>query len=100
MALIAQWSNLRHPGYAIRRAAEVADRPRRHALPERKPPRVHLLSRRLSKETLRQIVNDYLAGKASREIAEHHGISKGKVIDLVREAGHDPRPRGPVPGLS
>lgn len=99
VGLIAQWSNKGHPYLQLRKVVQlqVTERP---PMSDFEPPRVHAVSQRLSQDTLHQIVADYLAGMTSRAVGERYGISKTAVIELVRQAGHQPRPRGPLPDRS
>jgi hypothetical protein len=43
------------------------------------PPRVHAVERRLSGETIRQIVDEYEAGAPSTELMQRYGLSKSAV---------------------
>jgi transposase len=51
------------------------------------PPRVHALDRRLSAETLRQLLSDYQAGVSANQLAVRYQLSRSSVRRLLRESG-------------
>lgn len=94
--LVVRSSNHRYDFERLDRAVAQAQKSTRPE-PTGAKPKLHRLRDRLGQDTLDQIVADYLNGATSRTIAETHSIAKGTVIELVRAAGHQPRPRGPAP---
>ena len=50
-------------------------------------PRVHALGRRLSSETVQQLVGDYQAGVSANQLAVRYQLSRSSVRRLLREAG-------------
>lgn len=86
--------------YQLRRIEEAASKARRDQRPAATPtsiPQPRRVDLRLTESQRSTIVAMYLAGRPSRMLALEHAISKTKVIELVREAGHAPRRRGPTP---
>jgi len=49
-------------------------------------PRVHAIHRRLSPETLQQLLGDYQAGVSATQLAMRYQLSRGSVRRLLREA--------------
>jgi hypothetical protein len=57
------------------------------------PPRIHAVERRLSAETIQQIVDEYNAGAPSTELMQRYNLSKSAVLDLLRKHGATLRKR-------
>ena len=61
---------------------------RKPAKPAKSPtPRVHAVQRRLSADTIQQLVTDYQAGTPSTQLMVSYNLGKGTVLRLLRE--HD-----------
>lgn len=85
----------------LERVQSVTVRIKKQLQPQAQPspmprPR-HSMARRLSNQARLQLVEDYQAGDTTRDIALRYGISKTAVLRLLKGAGADIRPRGPVP---
>jgi hypothetical protein len=50
-------------------------------------PRVHKLSRRLSRETVQALISDYEAGLRGKALAEKYGVQKNSVLGLLKQHG-------------
>lgn len=96
MDLIAKVSNHSYAIDRLRRATDQAKKQRRSE-PSVPTGHAHKLSTRLGEDTLKQIVAEYLAGDSTRTLSTRHGISKTAILRTIRNAGHQPRPRGPHP---
>ena len=95
-----QWNNPRHLRAIEAAAAQARDDRRLDDHLESAVPTPYRVDLRLSTALRSKIVEEYLAGCPSRTPALRYAVSKAKVIELVREAGHEPRRRGPVPRRS
>jgi hypothetical protein len=56
-------------------------------LPKSPTPRIHAVHRRLSPDTIQQLITDYQAGTPSTQLMLTYNIGKGTVLRLLRE--HD-----------
>jgi DNA invertase Pin-like site-specific DNA recombinase len=75
--------------------ADILNRPPLEAdIVARPPARVHKIARRLSEQSIRQIVDSYTACVSAREIGEQVGISKASVLKILREQGVPIRRQG------
>jgi hypothetical protein len=50
-------------------------------------PQVHEVRRRLTKETIEQLVADYEAGLSTPALVEKYHLAKGTVLNLLKEHG-------------
>jgi hypothetical protein len=50
-------------------------------------PRVHAVHRRLSPDTIQQLINDYQAGIPSTQLMVTYNLGKGTVLRLLRDHG-------------
>ena len=91
MAVPIPSRNVRKPYnlLALERAAAKALVHRRASL-ACEPPCQHRVDIRLTASDRATIVDAYQSGRPSHSIATEYGISKGKVLDLLREAGAQP----------
>jgi hypothetical protein len=84
--VVGRYSNISQPllsGQSIS-APQVTIRQKLIQAPD---PRVHALDRRLSSETLQQLVGDYQAGVSANQLAVRYQLSRGSVRRLLRESG-------------
>jgi hypothetical protein len=50
-------------------------------------PRVHAIDRRLSPETLQQLLGDYRAGVSANQLGDRYQLSRSSIHRLLRESG-------------
>jgi hypothetical protein len=55
--------------------------------PKSPTPRVHAVHRRLSTDTIQQLIADYQAGTPSTQLMVTYSLGKGTVLRLLREHG-------------
>lgn len=65
--------------------------------PDRPAPQVHKLRQRLSKEQVKQLVQDYETGMSSTELRARYRLGKGSVLKLLAESGIPMRRRSLEP---
>jgi len=59
--------------------------------PKSPTPRVHTARRRLSPDTIQQLITDYQAGTPSTQLMLTYNLGKGTVLRLLRDHGVEPR---------
>lgn len=80
----------KHPEPVI--PTPVPDGPIAHRAAPRNLP--HRLDRKVSSETLAQLIAGYESGTPSTQLTKIYGIGKGSVLKLLREAGVQMRSQG------
>ena len=86
MELLGRYSKLP----ALPKINRVPTRPRS----EVRPPRVHKAHRRLSSETIANLVSDYESGQPTTALMVEYDLGKGTVLRLLRAAGAKIRAQG------
>jgi DNA-binding NarL/FixJ family response regulator len=71
-----------------------ATHPRQPAEMNKKVVQAHKLDRRLSQETITELVDAYKAGTSTPELCRRYQLSKGGVLKLLRDHGVEMRRRG------
>ena len=93
--LMKRYSKPVYQGRRLRRMVELADKsvktPVREASP---PPQVQRVDRRLSAETIAELVQDYRDGVNTPELRRRYGLSQGSVLKMLRAHRVTMRPLG------
>lgn len=90
-----RYSNPVYQGRWLRRMVEMAEKsaetPARETIPL---PRKQRVDRRLSVETIAEVVQAYRNGIPTTQLRQRYGLSQGSVIKILHEHGVDMRGQG------
>ena len=86
MEVVGRYSNFPQP--LLSRQIDRVIRPAKAPEPPKSPtPRVHAVNRRLSPDTIQQLITDYQAGTPSTQLMVTYNLGKGTVLRLLRDHG-------------
>lgn len=95
MELVRRYSKLVYQGRRLRRMVDLADKSAKTPVREITPlPQTQRVDRRLSAETIAELVQAYRDGAGTPELRQRYGLSQGSVIKILRSNGVEMRGQG------
>lgn len=95
MELVRSYSKPVYQGRRLRRMVDLADKSAKTPVGEITPlPQTQRLDRRLSAETIAELVQAYRDGVGTPELRQRYGLSQGSVIKILHGKGVEMRGQG------